>query len=127
MRAITLGFGLQIAGLLVLGQSVEFLGIVVGMMVQIVGYAISEPSLYALAIDNTAAHRRGAAMATYTMAFQLGGGLGAWISGMMFEFVGYREAYQSLVLPVIVAFLVLLFIQRRPRGMFPLKGRAAEA
>jgi urea transport system permease protein len=28
---------------------------------------------------------------------------------------------------IVVLVLLILFIQRRPRGMFPLKGRAAEA
>ncbi len=115
MQAISLGFGLQLVGMSLLALSADFPGIVAGMMVHTVGYAISEPSLYALGIDGSPANRRGAAMATITMAFQLGGGIGFTLSGFLFEFVGYREAYTVLLLPVSLALIVSLWVWRRRR------------
>ncbi len=106
LQAIALGFALQVAGLAVLVFSGALPGIVAGMVVHTVGYAISEPCLYALALDRSPSHRRGAAMATVTMAFQLGGGLGASGIGALFQFVGYREAYALLLLPVAAALVV---------------------
>lgn len=113
MQAISLGFGLQLVGVTLLALSADFPGIVAGMMVHTIGYAISEPSLYALGIDGSPGNRRGAAMATITMAFQLGGGIGFTLSGFLFEFVGYREAYTVLLLPVSSALLVSLWVWRQ--------------
>jgi MFS family permease len=113
MRAVTMGFALQVAGLAVLSASGDLAGIVAGMAVNTVGYAISEPSLYALALDTSPPARRGAAMATVTMAFQLGGGVGAAAIGAMFEFAGYRTAYASLALPATLALAISGFVWLR--------------
>lgn len=120
MRAVTLGFALQVCGLALLGLTGSLPGIIAGMAVHTVGYAISEPSLYALGIDRTTPARRGAAMATITMAFQLGGGIGAAAIGAMFEFMGYRNAYSSLMAPSMIALLLSTVVwQRRSRAGSP--------
>ncbi|HVB83740.1 MAG TPA: urea ABC transporter permease subunit UrtB, partial [Rhodanobacteraceae bacterium] len=50
---------------------------------------------------------------------------GAMILGVVDKFV---EPFAGAVLgKIIVLVLLILFIQRRPRGLFPLKGRAVEA
>jgi urea transport system permease protein len=51
--------------------------------------------------------------------------LGALLLGIVDKFV---EPFAGAVLAkILVLVLLILFIQRRPQGMFPLKGRAAEA
>ena len=51
--------------------------------------------------------------------------LGALTLGIVNKFL---EPVAGAVLgKIVVLVLLILFIQRRPRGMFPLKGRAAEA
>jgi urea transport system permease protein len=51
--------------------------------------------------------------------------LGAMILGVVDKFV---EPFEGAVLAkVLVLVFLILFIQRRPQGLFPLKGRAAEA
>lgn len=116
MQAIGLGFALQVVGVALLAASGDLLGIIGGMAIHTCGYAISEPSLYALGIDSSPAHRRGAAMATVTMAFQLGGGIGFTAGGALFEFVGYRQAYWSLLAPTGLALGLSLWVGRRRAG-----------
>jgi urea transport system permease protein len=54
-----------------------------------------------------------------------GTAVAALVLGMISKFL---EPISGAVLgKIVVLVLVILFIQRRPRGMFPLKGRAAEA
>jgi urea transport system permease protein len=51
--------------------------------------------------------------------------LGSMILGIVDKFV---EPFVGAVLgKILVLILLILFIQRRPRGLFPLKGRVAEA
>ena len=51
--------------------------------------------------------------------------VGALSLGMANKFL---EPYAGAVLAkIIILFLVILFIQKRPRGLFALKGRAVEA
>jgi urea transport system permease protein len=51
--------------------------------------------------------------------------MGALTLGIVNKFL---EPVASAVLgKIVVLVMLILFIQRRPRGMFPLKGRAAEA
>jgi urea transport system permease protein len=51
--------------------------------------------------------------------------LGALTLGMVNKFV---EPFAGAVLgKIMVLVMLILFIQRKPRGLFPLRGRAAEA
>ena len=53
--------------------------------------------------------------------------LGGYAMGMyLMRQIGTRGVYRDPVLPDFMVFLIL-FIQRRPRGLFPQKGRAAES
>ena len=108
-RSIMLGLALQLAGVVTLGLSNGLLGMLGGSLFYTVGNAVSEPSLYAIAIDNAPADRQGAAMATYTMAFQLGGGIGAVSMGYTVERLGYKAMY---VLATLAAFAALALSSR---------------
>ena len=79
------------------------------------GGGMSQPSLYALAADRAAPGRRGAAMATYTMGFQFGGGVGAVLWGTTIEHLGYSVSYACTVLPMLVA-MGLVLLDRRKRS-----------
>jgi urea transport system permease protein len=51
--------------------------------------------------------------------------MGALTLGMVNKFL---EPVAGAVLgKIVVLIMLILFVQRRPRGMFPLRGRAAEA
>lgn len=95
-RAIGAGFAIQFAGLFTFVLTQQLLLLTLGGVVWIFGSALTHPSLYALAIDKAPAHRRGKAMATYTMAFQVGGGIGAVTGGLVLEYLGYEALHLAM-------------------------------
>lgn len=113
VQSITLGFAVSAVGLLIVALSSNLTGIITGGVVFTLGGSLSEPSLYAIALDRSPAERRGAAMATYTMAFQLGGGIGAVLAGYVIEFLGYPWLYQGAVGASLLALTVVLLGARR--------------
>jgi len=87
--------------------------LVASAVVYAIGYAICSSGLTAMAIDMANPLRRGAAMATYSMANQLGAGLGAAIAGAVIEAAGYRTMYFAALLPGVVALAGLWLARRR--------------
>jgi len=79
------------------------------------GNVCSEPSLYATALDRSPADRRGAAMATYTSAFQLGSGIGAALGGVIIERWGYEAMYRATLAPIVVGLAWIAVQGRRNR------------
>jgi MFS family permease len=78
-----------------------------------IGYSITIASLTALAIDMANPQRLGAAMATYSMANQLGAGVGAAAAGALIEAAGYRVMYVAMLVPGAVALVGLWLARRR--------------
>jgi MFS family permease len=113
IRSIALGSAIQIVGLILMGQSSELIGLTLGGIVLTLGQSVSHPSLYALVIDRAPAERRGAALATYTMGFQLGSGLGAVVYGFVIQYLGYHTMYQRSLLPGIAALVAILVVWRK--------------
>ena|GEM_PF-284879 len=113
IRSIALGFGLQFGGLALLGFASGFWPLVAGGVIYTFGNVLSEPSLYALAIDRSDPARRGAAMATYTSAFQLGSGLGAAVGGAVIQELGYEVFYRLELLPAALGLVWLAAYWRR--------------
>ena len=112
--SLILGFGVQIVGLAFVWQSQELLLLTLGGALYTLGAGVALPTLYALAADRAAPERRGAAMATYTMGFQLGSGLGAVVWGTTIEHFGYHVTYACTFVPTLAAIgLVLAEGKRR--------------
>lgn len=112
MPSVGLGFALQLAGLLMFGLQPGFEGMVAAGLLHTFGNVCSEPSLYATALDGSPTHRRGAAMATYTSAFQLGSGIGAALGGVIIERWGYEAMYRATLAPIVVG-LAWIAVQAR--------------
>jgi MFS family permease len=115
-RSIALGSVIQLVGLLLMGQSAELLTLTLGGIVLTLGQSVSHPSLYALVIDRSPAERRGAALATYTMGFQLGSGVGAVVYGFVIQYLGYQTMYHLALIPVTAALITVLVVWRRQAG-----------
>ncbi|MFN0073650.1 MAG: MFS transporter [Chloroflexota bacterium] len=113
LQSIALGSTIQLLGLALMGQSRDLIGLTLGGVTLTLGQSMSHPSLYALVIDRAAAERRGAALATYTMGFQLGSGVGAVIYGFVIQYLGYQVMYQLSLLPVIGALVATLIVWLR--------------
>lgn len=112
MKSVAVGFALQLIGLTLLGFEPGFAGIMLAGVLHTFGNVCSEPSLYATALDRSPSDRRGAAMATYTSAFQLGSGIGAALGGVIIERWGYEVMYRATLVPVLVG-LAWLAVQAR--------------
>jgi MFS family permease len=111
-----LGFVVQLAGffMMALGNTAPLL-IAAGSIITL-GNAIREPSFYAWVIDRAAPHRRGAALATYTMGFQIGSGIGSAMWGNVIQFVGYQAMYLGCAVPLVLGLALLL---RMPAAVKP--------
>jgi MFS family permease len=112
-RSIALGSIIQIVGLILMGQSGELIGLTGGGIILTLGQSVSHPSLYAMVIDRAPAERRGAALATYTMGFQLGSGVGAVVYGFIIQYLGYHTMYQLSLFPVVIALVTTLVVWRK--------------
>jgi MFS family permease len=116
-RSMMVGLGLQLAGSVVMLTGGDLAAIVVAGMLYSVGNGVSEPSVYAIVINSTPKERQGAAMATYTMSFQAGSGIGAVVGGLIIEHLRFTALYTWALAPAVAA-LVAVWVFRR-RGLVP--------
>src|SRR5207249_1499353 len=71
---VTIGIVLSAAGLLILSQAADIVTLTVGGVLAGFGTSATTAPLIALAMDRSPPERRGEAMASYSMAFQLADG-----------------------------------------------------
>ena len=73
-----------------------------------VGSSFTSPIATALAIDRSDPQRRGAAMATYSLGYQLGFGSGSLVWGILVSAAGFPAPFLVALLPVAgIAFIVI--------------------
>src|SRR5581483_10444312 len=84
-------------------------GFIVAAVLSASGASMSQPALMALAMDRAAAGRMGKAMATYSMFFRAGEGLGAPLAGALIVRFGYGGMYIG-ALAIILVGIVLVAI-----------------
>lgn len=95
--AVAASYVLEIAGVaLVLVASDITLMMVAGAL-YFFGYALGVSTTLALAMERGDPRRRGVTMATFSIAFPLGSGLGSALSGGVIALAGYRGMYMSLI------------------------------
>jgi MFS family permease len=64
-----------------------------GIAIYGAGFALLFPALLALAADRVADHERGAALATFTVCFDIGGGVGTYLVGVIADNYGFGAGY----------------------------------
>jgi MFS family permease len=119
-RAVVVGLSAGIVGLVLTATATNLWGLMVGGVIFAAGQAIHAPATMALAIDRANPARRGAAMATYSMAYGVGNSVGAVFSGALVEGLGYRPMYW-ITMTILVGGLALVAANRstlapRPRA-----------
>lgn len=115
MPAVLAGFLLQVGALLLFSVSQEAGWLIAAGVVYTFGWAWSEPSLYALAIDRVPEERRGVAMATFTASFQAGTGVGSVLGGFLIERLGYEALYGWSFVPAVLGLgLIAMGWRARP-------------
>jgi MFS family permease len=117
--AIGLGLAAQCAGFLmvVIAQSLPLM--IVGGVFVALGSSMIGSTTTALAMDLANARFRGQAMATFSLSFQLGAGIGAMIAGALADLVGLRGMYLGSVAITLAGFGLLAYAWRllpRPAG-----------
>ena len=109
--AVAAAYVLEMAGIgLVLAAADVALMMAAGAL-YFLGYALGVSTTLALAMERADPQRRGVAMATFSMAFPLGSGLGAALAGGVVALVGYRGMY--LVLGAALAVGLVLALANR--------------
>jgi len=105
--SIAIGLGAQLIGLLFIIFAQGLALMLVGGFFFAVGTAMTSSVTTALAMDLANPRSRGQAMATFSISFQIGAGIGAIISGALADLAGLRGMYAGSI-AITVAGLALL-------------------
>jgi MFS family permease len=108
------GMVLIAAGLGVLSTASTLNSFLVAALLYGLGFGLVHPSLMALLVDMVGDEGRGAAMGTFTAAFDLGIGAGSILLGLVLQYFGFQVMYTLSGLIVLSgAVLLILFKGRR--------------
>jgi predicted MFS family arabinose efflux permease len=94
---IALGFVVMGLGLGLMLGAVDLSRITAASVVYGAGSALAYPALLALAIDRGDPQRPGTAMATFSMAYQVGTAFGAPLSGALIEWFGFGAMFLGAI------------------------------
>lgn len=106
--AIALGLASQAFGILLIIFAQNLPTLIVAGVFTSVGAAVNNAVTTALAIDMGDPTQRGRAMATFSISFQLGGGVGAIIAGGLADLTGYRGMYVGAMAMIAAGFVLLV-------------------
>ncbi len=108
-RTIVVGLTLEILGLILLVMARSLTALIIAGVFYSIGAAVGTATTMALAIDRADPQRRGVAMATFSISFPAGMGLGALVAGAVVELSGYRVMFTTIAVLVSVG-LFLAFL-----------------
>ncbi len=114
--AIAAGFVSIAAGLLLIALADSLSMLLLGGVFTTLGTAINGSTTTALAMDLADPTSRGRAMATFSLSFQVGAGVGALLAGGVADLVGYRSMYLGAISVVMAAGVFLIANWRRLPG-----------
>ena len=107
--AVAASYVLEIAGVALVLLASDITLMMVAGALYFFGYALGVSTTLALAMERGDPKRRGVTMATFSMAFPLGSGLGSALSGGVISLVGYRGMYVSLIGVLALGLVLSLF------------------
>ena len=114
--SIALAFMSSILGLLLIVFAQNLPMILLGGVFTALGQAINSSATTALAMDLANPAGRGKAMATFSVSFQLGAGIGAIFAGAIADLAGYRFMYVGSIAIIGLGFVVLALSWRALTG-----------
>jgi MFS family permease len=112
LRVVAVGSAMAIVALLLSSQATTIVTLTAAGAINAAAVGVLVPTMTAAVIDHAPPGRIGSAMGTYTLGYQLAGGLGAAAWGFMIEHSGFVAAY----LAAAGIQVVLLVLVRRFRG-----------
>jgi MFS family permease len=92
-RSLLIAFGLETSALLIMPMASNLSGLILCGALWFMGAAIGGARIMALAIEQAPSARRGRAMASFSTAFPLSNGIGAFINGLIVDLAGYGWMY----------------------------------
>ena len=92
-RSLIIAFGLETTALLIMPLATTLGGVILSGVLWFMGAAIGGARIMSLAIEQAPTERRGRAMASFSTAFPLSNGIGAFIDGLIVDLAGYRWMY----------------------------------
>lgn len=95
--AVAASYVLEIAGIALVLLAADVVVMMIAGALYFFGYALGVSTTLALAMERGDPKRRGVTMATFSIAFPMGSGLGSALSGGVIALVGYRGMYMSLI------------------------------
>ena len=107
--AVAAAYVLEIAGIALVLLAGDVIVMMIAGALYFFGYALGVSTTLALAMERGDPKRRGVTMATFSMAFPLGSGLGSALSGGVISLVGYRGMYMSLIGVLALGLVLALF------------------
>ena len=113
--AVFPGFILYLAGLFALGFAEGPVLFYAGAGLIGFGFGAIQPSVQALIIEKVPAKRRGAATATYLVAWDAGIGLGSFVMGLFVGWWGYRSLFLTGGLFVLASMFAYRWARTLPR------------
>jgi MFS family permease len=94
---ILAGYGTLLLSFVAFLLTGSIFGFVVAGVLSAIGLAMSQPALMAFAMDRAVAGRMGKAMATYSMFYRVGEGVGSPVAGLLIVAFGYGGMYVGAI------------------------------
>ena len=107
--AVAVSYVLEIAGIALVLLAADVVVMMIAGALYFFGYALGVSTTLALAMERGDPKRRGVTMATFSIAFPMGSGLGSALSGGVIALVGYRGMYMSLIGMLVLGLVLSLF------------------
>src|SRR6185295_17662207 len=106
--AIALGLAAQLIGLAFIALAQSLAPILIGGFFVAVGSAMMGSTTTALAMDLVNPQARGRGMATFSISYQIGAGIGAIISGALADTFGLRVMYVGSIVITLAGLAILV-------------------
>jgi MFS family permease len=117
--AIALGLGAQLIGIALIALAQSLPPILAGGFFVALGSSMTGSTTTALAMDLTNPQSRGRGMATYSVSYQIGAGIGAIVAGALADAFGLRAMYAGSLAITVAGFALLMSAWKllpRPAG-----------
>lgn len=99
--SLVAAYTLEVIGLLIFPLATDIIGFIFAGALYLMGLAIGQATIFALAIEKAPPERRGRAMASFSLAFSLSSGTGGLLGGLVVDMAGYQ--WMFIVMAVLCA------------------------
>ncbi len=119
LGVVAVGALMAIASLLLSSQATSIAALTAAGVINAAAVGVLVPTMTAAVIDHAPPGRIGSAMGTYTLGYQLAGGLGAAAWGFLIEHSGFFAAYVVAAAVQVVLLAVVRRYRRRLANVVP--------